>query len=643
MQYRREIDGLRTIAVMPVILFHANFQIFGGGYSGVDIFFVISGYLITSLILADIEKGRFSIARFYERRARRILPALSVVMLSCVPLAWLWMLPRQFVEFSHSLIAVPLFVSNILFWRETGYFEAASEEKPLLHTWSLAVEEQYYLLFPLLMVLMWRFGRRRSFYVVLALAALSLLLSEWGWRNKPAANFFLAPTRVWELLAGSLCAFIQSSRGQWRGNIPSMAGLGAIVFGILVYDEHTPFPSLYAVVPVLGTVLIILFAAPGTWAARLLSLKPMVAIGLISYSAYLWHQPLFAFARILSPQVPSQGVMLGLAGLTLGLAWLSWRYVEQPFRDRHAPVLATQRAVFVASGAVTGLIIALGVLGSTIAVPKILWNTPDLLTDVPAQNAPYAACPGFEVVQGNTQCRMYGTGGATVVIWGDSHAMPLVRMMSEIEDTRLYVIAHHGCPPLIGVRRRDTLGDIANCTEVGSLNSYAAYIRNLGPDTVVLTGRWSLYAKGWWKRGVLQAETHFITDTQNTSMLSAQAQSQVTLHRALIRTVQKFNDIGAEVLVITPPADLNHLSDRQRILQPKIMRAPIDSWHQVETDMLTALPNTRLLDSKALFCSQDICRTRQDGYQLYSDDNHLSNYGASLQWEMIKRALVSSD
>jgi len=193
MIYRREVDGLRAVAVVPVMLFHAGVQQFSGGYVGVDIFFVISGYLITSILIAELEAGHFSVARFYERRARRILPALLLVMACCIPAAWLLMLPNEFLDFGQSLVAVTLFVSNILFWKEDGYFAEAAELKPLLHTWSLAVEEQYYVLFPLFLMLVWRFGRQRVFWMIVALAAASLVASEWGWRHKPSANFYLVP------------------------------------------------------------------------------------------------------------------------------------------------------------------------------------------------------------------------------------------------------------------------------------------------------------------------------------------------------------------------------------------------------------------------------------------------------------------
>ena len=331
MQYRREIDGLRAVAVLPVILFHAGFSVFSGGYVGVDVFFIISGYLITSILISELEEERFSIARFYERRARRILPALFVVMLACLPFAYMWMFPSQLKDFAQSLVAVVFFGSNFLFWHESGYFAADAEIKPLLHTWSLAVEEQYYIVFPIFLLLAWRFGRNKMFWSVVVIAAISLLLAEWGWRNKPSANFYLAPTRAWELFAGSICAFLTVGRTLKSNNVLSGIGLAAIIFAIFTFDKNTPFPSVYALVPVVGTALIILFGRQGTLVATLLSMRVFVGIGLISYSAYLWHQPLFAFARLGSLTEPSHILMAVLAVAALLLAWVTWRWVEQPF------------------------------------------------------------------------------------------------------------------------------------------------------------------------------------------------------------------------------------------------------------------------------------------------------------------------
>lgn len=349
MKYRPEIDGLRALAVVPVILFHAGFEIFSGGFIGVDVFFVISGYLITKIIIEDIENKEFSIINFYERRARRILPALFFLMFICIPFAWFWMLPSQLKDFSQSLTAVSLFVSNFLFWSEAGYFGPNSEEKPFLHTWSLAVEEQYYFLFPLFLLFTWRFGKNKVFWMIVIMSVISLLLCEnknWGWEEKLVAKFYLAPTRAWEIFVGSITAFIIQKNGLRRNNILSLLGLVAITLSIFIYDENTPFPSLYALVPVLGTALLILFGEKDTFAAKLLSNNILVGIGLISYSAYLWHQPLFAFARIKLLNQPPEFLMFILSIISISIAFLSWKYVEKPFRNL---IFFKQKTIFIGS------------------------------------------------------------------------------------------------------------------------------------------------------------------------------------------------------------------------------------------------------------------------------------------------------
>ena len=346
MDYRREIDGLRAVAVIPVILFHAGFQTFSGGYVGVDVFFVISGYLITSIIITEMEKGTFSLAHFYERRARRILPALFLVMLVCLPLAWLWLVPNDMKEFSKSLRYVSGFISNFLFYKQSGYFDTAAELKPLLHTWSLAVEEQYYVFFPLLLMITWRLGIRWTVGILGLVAIVSLGYAHRDSFHNPAAGFYLLPTRFWELLIGALVAFYFFTRNNSRttathaSSIMSqsfgLAGLLLIVYAVFEFDRTTPFPGLYALVPTLGTALIIVFANEKNLVGRFLANRALVGIGLISYSAYLWHQPLFAFARHRSLGDPGTPLIAALSLTAIALAYLSWRYVEIPFRNRNS-------------------------------------------------------------------------------------------------------------------------------------------------------------------------------------------------------------------------------------------------------------------------------------------------------------------
>lgn len=358
MNYRSDIDGVRAIAVMSVILAHAGIAQVAGGFLGVDVFFVISGFLITTILTNDLEAGKYSLLTFYERRARRILPALLVVIAACVPFAVWLMLPDFLQNFGQSVVATLLFSNNILLALTSGYWELESAFKPLLHTWSLGVEEQFYVVFPLALAAAWRFGRTAQIATIIAAGAISLVLSEYGWRHWPDAAFYLPVTRAWELMAGCLTAYV-ARRERSSDNLLSLASLAAIVLPMVLFDEHTPSPSLWSAVPVLGTVGVILFSRPGTVAYRLLSPRPVVFVGLISYSAYLWHQPLFAFARIASLEPPPLALNLLLIAVTLALSVLSWRYVEVPFRDRKAMPLRRVAAIL---GTGTAVLVAIGLV-----------------------------------------------------------------------------------------------------------------------------------------------------------------------------------------------------------------------------------------------------------------------------------------
>jgi len=360
LKHRSEIDGLRAIAVLPVILFHAGLEVFGGGFVGVDVFFVISGYLITTIIIQDIENKNFSLIDFYERRARRIIPALIFVSLACIPFSWTWMSPSQMQDFSQSLIGVGLFSSNILFWIESDYFDTASALKPLLHTWSLAVEEQFYLAFPIFLLAIWGYGKNKVIWILFSLSLISLVLSELGWRHTASANFYLLPTRAWEILAGSIAALTLQKYHVKANSTLSLLGLITIIFSIFTFNWTTPTPSLHSLIPVVGTVFVIIFAGEGTLTEKILSTSQLVKIGLISYSAYLWHQPLFAFARILSTNSPSLTLMISLVFITLILAWFSWKFIETPFRKK---VYFERKEIFIFAIAGTAVIVLFGVLG----------------------------------------------------------------------------------------------------------------------------------------------------------------------------------------------------------------------------------------------------------------------------------------
>ena len=356
--YRPEIDGLRAIAVMAVVLDHAGVPGFSAGFLGVDIFFAISGYLITGILLRELE-GRFSFAHFYVRRIRRILPALLLMALLTVPAAVLLLMPPNLADYGQSLAATALFANNVLQTLNSDYFADINDFKPLIHTWSLAVEEQYYLLVPLAMWLAWRIGKKRAIWIgVGAVSLVSFLLAHWLAQHWSEGNFFLLPSRAWELGAGGLAVLGEARlRERVMGRAAAalaLLGLAMAVLPLLLF-QATRLPDWPTAVPVLGTLLVLVFADQGGPAARLLSLRPIVWTGLISYSLYLFHQPIFVFARLASLDEPAPWLIPGLIPVAFACAWASWRFVEQPFRDASR---VSTRTVLVTAG--FGSALALG-------------------------------------------------------------------------------------------------------------------------------------------------------------------------------------------------------------------------------------------------------------------------------------------
>ena len=446
MDYRREIDGLRALAVIPVILFHAGFENFSGGFVGVDVFFVISGYLITSIILAELEQGKFSIVNFYERRARRILPALFIVMLVCIFFAWFWLLPSDKKKFSQSLVAVSVFASNILFWHESGYFDTAAELKPLLHTWSLAVEEQYYVLFPLFLTLIWRLGKR-WILVTLGLAFVaSLALAQWAAYTKPTAAFYLLPTRGWELLIGAFSSFYlsQANRKPFEKGLSEFGGwlgVALILYAVFSYSKTTPFPGIYALVPTIGTVLIILFATQRTSVGAFVGNKAFVTIGLVSYSAYLWHQPLLAFAKVYTFNLLTTYATLALVTLSFALAFLSFKYVETPFRDKRK---VSRNGIF--SLSILGILffIVVGIFG------HIKGGFPGDYALINQALGDWQHPGSLRKTSINGFYKLKTDRPVDVLFFGDSHVEQFAPLASDIQETGLNVgfLSAGGCPPV---------------------------------------------------------------------------------------------------------------------------------------------------------------------------------------------------
>jgi peptidoglycan/LPS O-acetylase OafA/YrhL len=454
LNYRKEIDGLRAIAVIPVILCHAGIFGFSGGYIGVDIFFVISGYLITTIILAELAQNKFSIKSFYERRAKRILPALSAVLIATTVLAYILMPANLLKSYANSLMSVVTFTSNFHFFTTSGYFSTVSDQKPLLHTWSLAVEEQFYLFFPIMLSYLWVKGKKYITQIIIVLSVISLLLAQFlAVNNFSDANFYLIFSRAWELFAGALIALtsIQSTQMKnWQREILGFIGLFLIACSIFFFDDNTLFPSFYTLVPIIGTVLIIAFSTADTLTGKFLANRLFVGIGLISYSLYLWHQPFFAFLRLKSIGEPELQLFIAAIALTFICAWLSYQYVEKPFRRKPSSDAKPRFTILQYASMSMVLFIVIGLIGVSKRGLQSRFADSGYIESIkfsPKRKACHYNGRNFE--QPEDSCRYFGKD-VTWATFGDSHtvepAYALAKML-EPKDTGLLHLSFSGCLP----------------------------------------------------------------------------------------------------------------------------------------------------------------------------------------------------
>lgn len=455
MRHRPDIDGLRAVAIIPVVLYHLKSPFFSGGFVGVDIFFVISGYLITSLIHEEIVQQRFSIANFYERRIRRIFPALFAMIGVCTLITAAIMLPDDFEIFGKSIIAATFFVANIFFWNKTAYFDPSAEASPLLHTWSLSVEEQFYLIFPLLLMLIYRHSQGRRKSILIPVTFLSLLLSIWGMRSFSTATFYLFPTRAWELLFGSLLALnlFPAIRSQRQRECCAACGLILICWAVFHFSPTTPFPGANALFPCFGALLIISAGKDGSsMVGRLLGLRPVVFVGLISYSLYLWHWPVLVFARQIFYQQRSVWHLPPILIISLFMAILSWKYIEQPFRTKQN---FHQKKIF---SLATGVMLFFLVTGSAIDIgqgfpARFGGNLVSLTFDL--QEYGLGTC-FLDEHQHYSQwreesCFVTRKHSSNTLLWGDSfaaHYLPGVKQNSDKIRSNIILYSAGGCAPV---------------------------------------------------------------------------------------------------------------------------------------------------------------------------------------------------
>jgi peptidoglycan/LPS O-acetylase OafA/YrhL len=677
--YRPDIDGLRAVAVLAVVGYHAGAELLQGGFVGVDVFFVISGFLITRLILRDLDRDRFSLVDFWGRRVRRILPALVTV----VAASWLAMhlmvpVPAYYTAFLDSVLAQAVFVSNLHFMAETGYFADPAETAPLLHLWSLAVEEQFYLLYPLVVAATLGAAglvtRRRQVRPALALAVAAIALASFGygvwlvdlrpgagfvvpgvaaqpWSDvaNATAGFFLLPARAWELAVGAVLALAPWRLARrWQAELLGLTGLALVAAAVFGLSQEGGFPGVKAVLPVVGAACLIAANRDHRTAAfRLLAFGPVVWIGLLSYALYLWHWPVFVIARLYNPDATGGDEMLLFAGLSLGLAWLTFRFVETPIRRRLA--LARPRRLWAGAAASLAGMALLGGAGAPLAeAPGRPAPIPQPLAEAAEDHGPRWA-PCFKARTREDYRRqgpcILSAGRATaspgadpdppgIVVWGDSHAGALLpgfdaAARAGARDGAFF--ARAACVPLLGVRRDPPRPGCAAFRQL-----VLDYIGRQPVRDVVLVGRWSVNVAG---RPDGRTDT-LIRDAQTAGPLTSEA-ALAAFERGLTRTIDALLARVERVWLIREvPLMYDVLDGRTDLRQVRSLPAaaplPLSAHRRrlapvdAVLDRAAARPGVRTLDPARILCAGGHCRFRSGGKVVYRDDDHLNATGARL-------------
>lgn len=666
LKYRPEIDGLRTVAVISVIVYHAEFAkgagfLLEGGFFGVDIFFVISGFLITTLIINEHRvTGHFSIKKFYERRARRILPALLFVMVVSLPFAWLWLLPDQLVDFSKSQLASLLFGSNVYWLKSLQEYGAESALlKPFLHTWSLAVEEQFYIIFPIVFISVYRW--RKSHYTMLLLISgflLSLMFAEWITPRNVSFSFYMLPSRFWELIAGGLLAnnlilHPQKDKDTLCNRTVPIIGLILIMSSIFFAEpglRHLHHPGFITLMPVVGTVLIIWFTNGKDFVSKVLAKRLFVGIGLISYSLYLWHYPIFAFGRIIDSQ-PSTYHKLGWIFLTFVLSIATYLLIEQPFRNRKTISLETLTiSIFLFVTTVGGISFywiknngfesRLGYLNTIIKPSKRVWVT---LDGEKCQSGGRGRTPEFDV---EDSCVFnYNPGQKYLISIGDSHAASLsenIRILAEKNGLNFIQITNAGCPHILGY-------GTPHCQE--RAEQVLSYLEKFPNSTIIYSARIPLYMEQSRfdnEEGDREGDYELVDNEEVIADYPERSDM-------LVETLRGWVDAGHTLVIVYPVPEQGFSVDSKLFMIRPIIQSE-DQLPDLSTSLSVFKKRTKssydALDRvtgetvfrvypEKLFCESDIgrCFASKGSKIFFWSDNHVSPLGSSLIVEEIARLL----
>lgn len=644
-KYRADIDGLRAIAVLPVVLYHAGIPGITGGFLGVDVFFVISGFLITSIVATEIAENRFSLLSFYERRARRILPALTVVVLSVFVVGWFFLLPGEYKDLGQSALAAALFLSNVYFTLKLDYFAQAAEFAPLLHTWSLAVEEQFYLFYPPMLAFLfaWR-GLRAAFWTVVGLSCLSLAAAVVMLPLKPDWVFYLIFFRAWELGVGALLAlsFFPAPRHRLPREVIGIAGLLAILVPVSLYDSSTSFPGFAAVPPVFGAAAIIYVGANGSSCIvnRILAHRFLVWIGLISYSLYLWHWPILAFLRIGGAQA-SLPLTVGLIAVAVSvlIAWVSYRFIERPFRAR-PPHGFTRSAIFLLSGTMLFVMVMIGgLLHLAKGMPSRLTPLEAAITAVSQDRNPdRGECFSRLPEQGLCAVGTPAVAGEPVdfLFWGDSHGEAIksgLDLAAQAAGQSGLFVGTSACPPIRQLRRHP---EVRRCTEMNQ-SVWAFLEERTDIPLVVLSARWALSVEGSQYRQ--EAGSPVILEwSGNADARPDRVDNASLVEAGLMATVVELLDSGRKVVILgqIPEVGWNvpNVLARGEMLgwlskPPKLTQADFEARAATTEKILSRVAATnsavRYLRLSDIFCANGTCSVVDEaGLPLYVDDDHIS-------------------
>lgn len=625
-KYRPEIDGLRAIAVLAVVFYHANFKIIQGGNFGVDIFFVISGYLITSDIVKRMENNSFSILDFWQRRIKRIYPMLVFILITSLPFSLLLIPNKNIIDYSNSFISSILSISNLYFWTSTDYFSPSVREQPLIHTWSLSVEEQFYLIFPLIFIIVKKSNKYKFFIVLFTLLSFSYANFTY-FNSNYLSNFYLITSRAWEILVGAIIALLPN-----RNKIPnklteiySISGFFLILISIFFIPDryfHVSFSTLF---PVLGTALIISFRSEIIY--KLLSHPLFLKLGTISYSLYLLHQPIFSFLTIYNTNwLNINSIKFFVILCTIILSLLTFNYIEKPFRynKKNPKQVLSYLIICILS------IIAIGIYLKKYATNHYYQN--NITNGVNCKSE-------LDSLDG-VSCIKIGEGKNKIVILGDSHADSLSKSTINFnqKDYTIYYISKYGCPPLLGIKRYDNIGNSKFCDQFSKNTEMFDKIFLLNPHSIILVARWTIYINGWHKKGIIEPSHHRLKNIYNINEMQS-------LSVALPLTIDKISSKGINTYILEQVPDLQMFGDNIILNKKEVPKNSIMKWHEHEIKLLKEIDKnypSSVIWTKKMFCRYNVCTISAEN-PYYSDDNHLSKYGVNIINPFIKKVIEKNN